>query len=467
MKQKIVPVIIILLLIGAVGAGYWYFSQNPDQLTQLQLKLGFISEAEAFGVYTVSGFIETDEIGAATETRGRITQITVDEGDFVEVGQTLIELDTALLTTEIQQAKAKIKLAEAQLAKVEAGVRSEEIARAEATVAVAEANAQAAYTLWQDALTLRDNPQELDMQIDAAKTALELAELKITYATPFKDAAEAMWEMWYWEWYDIQQGLTVRVKDPQTGDVYKRHFDYPEGVEQQVSMQWNLAGADQWEAWVDLNSAVSERNNTEMILNDLLRLRNDPQESQIKVAETEAAYQAALAEVEVAKAQLKILEAGPRSEQIALAEAQVKQAEAILAALNVERDKHTVKAPLAGWVVEKTAHEGEMAVPGVTLLTLADLSNVTLTIYIPAADVDTVSLGQEVEVFVDTFPGKPFVGHVTFISDEAEFTPKNVQTKEERVNTVFAVKIKLDNQDRYLKSGMPADVILSDGQPEL
>lgn len=66
-------------------------------------------------------------------------------------------------------------------------------------------------------------------------------------------------------------------------------------------------------------------------------------------------------------------------------------------------------------------------------------------------------------VFVDTFPDIPFIGTITYISDEAEFTPKNIQTREERVNTVFAVKIKLENEDQRLKPGMPADAVLAEG----
>jgi HlyD family secretion protein len=75
-------------------------------------------------------------------------------------------------------------------------------------------------------------------------------------------------------------------------------------------------------------------------------------------------------------------------------------------------------------------------------------------------------VGQQVEVFVDTFPGEPFMGEIIFINDEAEFTPKNVQSKEERVNTVFAIKIRLEDETQRLKPGMPADVILAAG-PEL
>jgi multidrug resistance efflux pump len=77
-----------------------------------------------------------------------------------------------------------------------------------------------------------------------------------------------------------------------------------------------------------------------------------------------------------------------------------------------------------------------------------------------------VAIGQSVQVYVDAFPGQPFTGHITFISNKAEFTPKNIQTKEERANIVFAVKIKLDNPDLQLKPGMPADATLTDG-PQL
>ena len=142
----------------------------------------------------------------------------------------------------------------------------------------------------------------------------------------------------------------------------------------------------------------------------------------------------------------------------------MKQAEASLVALRFQRDQHTLVAPLDGWVVEQPAHEGEMATPGATLLNLADLSNLTLTVYVAEPNVGQVAIGQTVQVFVDAFPGQPFTGHIILISDKAEFTPKNIQTKEERANTVFAVKIKLDNPDQQLKPGMPADAVLAEGQ---
>ncbi len=112
-------------------------------------------------------------------------------------------------------------------------------------------------------------------------------------------------------------------------------------------------------------------------------------------------------------------------------------------------------------MIEQVAYEGEMALPGTTLLTLADLDAVDLTVYVPEPDVGKVFLEQPVAVSVDSFPDETFLGQVVWISDEAEFTPKNIQTREERVNTVFAIKVRIPNPDHKLKPGMPADAALA------
>jgi multidrug efflux pump subunit AcrA (membrane-fusion protein) len=93
-------------------------------------------------------------------------------------------------------------------------------------------------------------------------------------------------------------------------------------------------------------------------------------------------------------------------------------------------------------------------------MTLADLDNLTLTIFVPEDQVGKVQIGQPVSVTVDAYPERVFPGTVTFIASQAEFTPKNVQTKEERVNMVFAVRVGLPNGDHALKPGMPADAVI-------
>ena len=149
-------------------------------------------------------------------------------------------------------------------------------------------------------------------------------------------------------------------------------------------------------------------------------------------------------------------------EQIAAVEAQVQMARATLEALQVQADKFTLKAPISGLVLERPVHMGEVAMPGAPLMTLADLDKVTLTIYVPEGELGKVRIGQPVAVTVDAYPGRVFTGTVTFIASQAEFTPRNVQTQEERVNMVFAMKVKLPNPDHALKPGMPADAVILD-----
>ena len=98
--------------------------------------------------------------------------------------------------------------------------------------------------------------------------------------------------------------------------------------------------------------------------------------------------------------------------------------------------------------------------PGSTILTLADLDSVYVMIYVTEKELGRVRLGDTAEIRIDAFPDRPFEGRITYISPEAEFTPKNVQTKEDRVKLVFGVKVEIANKDGLLKPGLPADAVL-------
>ena len=119
----------------------------------------------------------------------------------------------------------------------------------------------------------------------------------------------------------------------------------------------------------------------------------------------------------------------------------------------------TLTAPIDGTVLERILHPSEVAAQGADLLTIANLDEVTLELYIPETRLGQVYLGQTVQVTVDSFPERTFTGHVRTIANQAEFTPRNVATKEERVNLVFAVRVTIPNPDGALKPGMPADAV--------
>jgi HlyD family secretion protein len=127
--------------------------------------------------------------------------------------------------------------------------------------------------------------------------------------------------------------------------------------------------------------------------------------------------------------------------------------------LNVQMEKLVVRAPVGAVVMSRKVEPGEIVQPGSSLMTLGELDNLSITVYIPEDRYGQVSLGDYATVSVDSFPGETFNAEVIRIADKAEFTPRNVQTPEGRRTTVFAVKLAVENPAGKLKPGMPADVV--------
>lgn len=167
-------------------------------------------------------------------------------------------------------------------------------------------------------------------------------------------------------------------------------------------------------------------------------------------------------QVDEAKAQKDILgrKVAAALQQIAALDAQAAQLQASLAVLDRQLADGVVLSPLAATVLLRTAEPGEMASPGAVALRLADLSRLDLRFYLGETDLSTVKLGKELPVQVDAFPGRTFRGKVIWISSEAEFTPKNAQTRDARVQLVYAVKLEVLNPDGVLAVGMPAEVVV-------
>jgi HlyD family secretion protein len=157
---------------------------------------------------------------------------------------------------------------------------------------------------------------------------------------------------------------------------------------------------------------------------------------------------------------LALLRAGPRQETIAQARARLDQAKASIALAETRVANARLTAPSAGVVLAKHAEPGEFLGVGAPVVTITDNSRVWLRGYVGQLDLDYLRLGQEIEVAVDAFPGRTFTGRVAFISPEAEFTPKTVQTEKERVTYVFRIRIDLDNRSGELKAGMAAKAAL-------
>jgi HlyD family secretion protein len=177
----------------------------------------------------------------------------------------------------------------------------------------------------------------------------------------------------------------------------------------------------------------------------------------------ETSYKVAKAALQVAKENYQLVKEGPRKEDIEDARAQVEQAKVSLKLAETQLSYAVLYSPISGIVLVKSSEVGEVVNPGTSVLTLADINNVWLKAYIPETDLSKIKWGQEVIVTTDLRPKKEYKGRISFISSQAEFTPKQIQTEKERVTLVYRIKIDIPNPDRELKPGMPADakIILS------
>jgi len=177
-----------------------------------------------------------------------------------------------------------------------------------------------------------------------------------------------------------------------------------------------------------------------------------------------AGRDASAAAVREAEQRLKLLKAGPRPDAVRQARARVEASLAGRSLAETRLAQAILTAPMAGLVLAKHAEPGEMLAPGAPVVTIARMDEVWLRGYIPEAEVGRVAIGQRARVSADAWPGRVLEGRVSFISSEAEFTPKNVQTEKERVKLVYRIKITLPNPKNELKPGMPLDALIVTGK---
>jgi HlyD family secretion protein len=209
-----------------------------------------------------------------------------------------------------------------------------------------------------------------------------------------------------------------------------------------------------------LRSAEADRDRTRL---DFAR----QQELRAKDAIADRELEVSQAELKVAEARtteaaerLKLVQEGPRAEDIAQARARVEQVRASLALAETQLENTRLVSPLTGVVLSHNIEPGEFVSAGTPVVTVADIAHVWVRAYVNQTDLGRIHLGQKVEVRTDTFPDKAYAGMVGFIASEAEFTPKTVQTTKERVKLVFRVKVDIANLNDELKPGMPADAII-------
>ena len=207
-------------------------------------------------------------------------------------------------------------------------------------------------------------------------------------------------------------------------------------------------------------SAEADRNNAATEYQRMQQLFIDSAVSAQDRDRSLTTYKTTSARADQAAQQLSLVEEGPRYEEIALATAKLEQAKKQLELAKTQLAYAQIMAPIDGFVLSKNIEPGEYVASGTPIVTIGDLDHVWLKAYIPENELGRVKLGQKVLVTSDTYPNKTYHGYISFISSDAEFTPKNIQTSEERLKLVYRIKIMIENTEHELKPGMPADAVI-------
>ncbi len=456
--MKIARIVLIILLILAVAVvAYWYVTTQKPAMNSSAL--------------TGSGTVETTQVAISSEVTGRVVDVTVNEGGSVKAGEILFKLDDTLLTAQLNQAQTNLAVAQAgldaaktALAAAQAGVTTTQ-AQYDQALAAARLQAQPARSIaWSQIepsafnqpawyFTHAEEISATQQEISAASDALETVKtdfntlaISSTYTNltsvetrlanarvAFLDATDILNRA------QTQNNRSLRDVAQQVYDASKAELDAAQQAYDELLT--TQEASDILEARAHL-AIAQERYDTAVDRYNALLTGED------SLAVKVAANSIAQAKANVSAAKSKVTQA----------QKTIDQAQSALDLIHVQLGKLVITAPVDGVILARNIEPGEVVISGATALTLGQLDHLTITVYIPENRYGEVKLGDKASVSVDSFPSQVFYATVTRIADQAEFTPRNVQTAEGRQTTVFAVELSVDDPSGLLKPGMPADV---------
>jgi HlyD family secretion protein len=292
-----------------------------------------------------------------------------------------------------------------------------------------------------------------DGAIDASGT-LEAVEVNVSAKVPGQ-----LEQLFVQEGSQVHVGDTLAILDHSTQELqWKQAHAGVELADAQYRLLLNGARSEDIQQGEDmLKQAQSSFTNASDDFKRMKDLYASHSVSQKQYDDAESRFTIAQAQLSSAKENLRKLKSFARPEDIAAAKARLDQAKANADLLQKQINDSYVVAPVSGIVTQKPVEVGELVNTGAIVATISNLEKLNLMIYVSEEELGKVKLNGSADVVIDTYPDKTFPARVIYISPIAEFTPKNIQTKEDRTKLVFGVKLEVDNKEGSLKAGMPAD----------
>ena len=351
---------------------------------------------------SVSGNLELTQVDISFKVPGKLIQLNVDEGAYVKKGMVIARIDRDQVESQRSRDEASLLNSQSQFEQMETSVQWQR-RTLESDIALRTAELRASQARLA-ALVAGSRPQEIQ------ESRAAMADAKAQH-----DQAQADW--------DRAQGL---FKDD---DISKQQYD-------------------QYRMRLDSTAAVLRQTDERLALVVEGPRKEDIEAARADVVRAEAALQAS---------QANQFELKRREQDVLAHRADVSRARAQVAITDTQINDTVVTAPIDGVVLVKSAEVGEVLAAGTTVVTIGDIDHPWLRAYINETDLGRVKYGGPATLTTDSFPGKSYPGRISFISSDAEFTPKQIQTHEERVKLVYRIKIDVDNRGHDLKSNMPVD----------
>ena len=408
-------------------------------------------------VLTASGTISAMSVNVAPELGGKVSTVNFEEGESVDSGDVLFEIDSEYIQSELDQAVAAVETAKAALATAEVQAESGSL---QLELAIQNSRIQFADVLTNEQRQSQPSGFELPVWYFTREEEIESAEVlvEMTADELIKEESEledVLTNIVNIEFIELEKELAAAqaeyivndaaldavsraTENAELKDIAQDEFDLSETKLDNVQERYEQAvDTDAGEEVLEARAAVGVAQATyDEAVNYWMSFFIGDDALQVQLA--------------VTGAELAI-------KNVEQAEAGLAQAQAVVKSVEIQVEKAAVIAQISGDVLAQNVEVGELIGAGGVVMTIGNIDEVNLTVYIPEDEYGRVSLGQDVKVFVDSFPEMTYMGTVTYISDTAEFTPSNVQTVEGRKSTVFAVEITIKNDSHDLKPGMPAD----------
>ena len=351
---------------------------------------------------SVSGNLELTQVDISFKVPGKLIELDVDECYFVKKGQVIARIDRDQVESQRARDEASLHNSQFQYDQMETSVQwQRRTLESEVALRTAELRASQARLA---ALVAGSRPQEIQ------ESRAAVADAKAQH-----DQARADW--------DRAQDLF------KNDDISKQQYD-------------------QYRMRLDSTAAVLRQSDERLAL-----VVEGPRKEDIDAARADVVR----AQAAVESAENNRLELKRREQDVFAHRADVNRARAQVAMTDTQINDTVVTAPIDGVVLVKSAEVGEVLAAGTTVVTIGDIDHPWLRAYINETDLGRVKYGQAATLTTDSFPGKSYPGRISFIASEAEFTPKQIQTNEERVKLVYRIKIDVDNRSHDLKSNMPVD----------